>query len=171
MLSAKYLSSHYSVRVKCSSASTQFPLYWCVTLCFYSTVSNILFPSFVITCWGENMSMTCELDIKFNKVLWWKEAALEVKTHPWFSSLLGAGHALWMYKRETLANTWDTNCLDATHLEWLYLLPGSSPPLFQETLLKKRATVQTEYNINPQLTPFSNCASVCNYLRIPLSPV
>lgn len=36
MLSAKYLSSHYSVRVKCSSASTQFPLYWCVTLCFYS---------------------------------------------------------------------------------------------------------------------------------------
>lgn len=153
MLSAKYLSSHYSVRVKCSSAS------------------NILFPSFVITCWGENMPMTYELDIKFNKVLWWKEAALEVKTHPWFSSLLGAGHALWMYKRETLADTWDTNCLDATHLEWLYLLPGSSPPLFQETLLKKRATVQTEYNINPQLTPFSNCASVCNYLRIPLSPV
>lgn len=170
MLSAKYLSSHYSVRVKCSSAST---------------VSLLLVRDVVFLQYSKRhfVSQLCNymlerkhandmwLDIKFNKVLWWKEAALEVKTHPWFSSLLGAGHALWMYKRETLADTWDTNCLDATHLEWLYLLPGSSPPLFQETLLKKRATVQTEYNINPQLTPFSNCASVCNYLRIPLSPV
>lgn len=41
------------------------------------------------------------LDIKFNKVLWWKEAAVEVKTYPWFSSLFGAGHAVLMYKEKS----------------------------------------------------------------------
>lgn len=41
------------------------------------------------------------LDIKFKKVLWWKEAALEVKHTPGSVSLFGAGHAVWMYQEKS----------------------------------------------------------------------
>lgn len=89
---------------------------------------------------------------------------MEVKTYPWFSSLFGAGHALWI-QREKLA--WVPTALmlhtqnDFTYFQvHLPSFPGNTPK-------KKRATVQTEYNVNPQVAQFSN--SVCYYIRIQLS--
>lgn len=105
------------------------------------------------------------LDIKFNKVLWWKEVTSEGKHTPGSVPYLVQAMHCGCIKRRV---SWclGINCLDATHLEGLYLLPGSSPPLFQETLLKKRATVQTECNINSQLAKFSSSASVIIFASI-----
>lgn len=108
---------------------------------------SYLRPSFLIMCW-EKQASAMWLDIKLAKVLWWKEAAVEVKTYPWFSSFLVQAMQCRCIKRKV---SWclDINCLDATRLEWLLLTSRSIRPSFPGNTPKKKGNC-AEYNTNPK---------------------
>lgn len=86
------------------------------------------------------------LDIKFNKVFWWKEVVVEVEIYFWFSFLFGVGYVVLMYKRKV---SWrlDINCFVVIYLKWFLFIFRFIRFFFLGNIFKKKGNC-VEYNIN-----------------------